>query len=106
MKTSSAAKVVAALRPRHASPIMPIQRPKRTLRRLARSAKKPDGKLATPAVKVRTEARAPACERVRPREVVIRGNITATTALKRCSVMCAVEFAANLPHVERGVANV
>jgi hypothetical protein len=36
---------------------------------------------------------------------VISGRITAITPLKRCSVMCAAEFAANRPHVVKGALN-
>ena len=81
---------------------MLIQSPRRTLRRLARSAKKPEGKLATPAIKVRAEARAPACARLKPKEAVISGNMTAITPLNRCSVICAAEFAANRLQVANG----
>ena len=75
-------------------------------RRFARSAKKPEGKLATPAIKVRAEASAPACARLKPNEVVISGKITAMTPLKRCSVIWAVEFAASRPQAARGGAMV
>ena len=82
-----------------------MQSPSKILRRLARSAKNPDGKLATPAIKVRAEASAPACARLNPNDAVMSGRITAITPLKRCSVMCAVELAASLPQVANGVAN-
>lgn len=81
-----------------------MQNPSKMLRRLAKSAKKPEGKLASPAIKVRAEAKAPACARLKPSDVVISGKITAITPLNRCSVMCAVELAANLPQVANGVA--
>jgi hypothetical protein len=74
------------LNPRLASPIMPMQSPSKRLRRLARSAKKPDGKLAAPAIKVRAEANMPACARLSPKEEVISGKMTAMIPLKRCSV--------------------
>jgi hypothetical protein len=38
--------------------------------------------------------------------VVIIGKITAMTALKRCSVICAVEFAAKRPQLASGALNV
>ena len=79
------------------SPIRPMQSPSKILRRLARSAKKPEGKLATPAIKVRAEASAPACARLSPNDAVMSGKITAITPLKRCSVICAVELAAKPP---------
>lgn len=94
-----------ALRPSVARPIMPIQSPSKMLRRLAKSAKKPEGKLATPAAKVRAEASVPACARLNPNDAVISGRITAITPLKRCSVICAAEFAANRPHVVKGALN-
>src|SRR5262249_24578347 len=87
MKISKAKKLQAALRPRQLRPIIPKQSPKKMFRRLPRSAKNPDGKLAPPAINVRAEARAPACARLNPSEVVISGRITAITPLKRCSTM-------------------
>ena len=84
MKISKTGKLEAALSPRQLRPIIPRQSPKK-FRRLARSAKNPEGKLATPAINVRAEARAPACARLKPNAVVISGKITAMTPLKRCS---------------------
>src|ERR687892_1156733 len=106
MKISKTGKLEAALRPRQLRPSMPRQRPRRRLRRLARSAKNPEGKLAAPAINVRAEASAPACARLKPNEVVISGRITAMTPLNRCSTIWAVEFAASRPQLERGAASV
>src|ERR687892_1006284 len=106
MKISKMGKLEAALMPRQPRPIIPRQRPKRRFRRLARSAKNPEGKLATPAINVRADASAPACARLNPNEVVISGRITAITPLKRCSTVWAVEFAASRPQAESGVASV
>lgn len=51
---------------------------------------------------VRADASAPACARLSPNDVVMIGRITAMTALKRCSVICAVLFAAKRPQLARG----
>src|SRR5262249_24989064 len=104
MKISKAAKLQAALRPRQLRPIIPKQSPRKRFRRLPRSARNPEGKLAAPAIKVRAEARAPAWARLKPNEVVISGKITATTPLKRCSTIWAVEFAASRPQAAPGSA--
>lgn len=106
MKISSTGKLQAALRPRQPKPIMPRQRPKKRFRRFARSARNPEGKLATPAINVRAEARAPACARLKPNAVVISGKITAMTALKRCSTIWAVELAASRLQAASGSARV
>src|SRR5687768_104454 len=106
MKISKTGKLQAALRPRQLRPSIPRHRPKRRFRRLARSAKKPDGKLATPAINVRAEASAPACARLKPNEVVISGRMTAITPLNRCSTIWAVEFAASRPQTEKVGASV
>lgn len=100
------AKLDEALKPSVAMPIKARQMPKKIFRRLARSAKKPDGKLATPAEKVRAEANAPACARLRPKAEVMMGRITTTTALNRCSVICAAQLAASRPQLASGELNV
>ncbi len=64
--------------------------------------RKPEGKLATPAISVRIDARAPACDRLSPNDAVISGKITLTTALNRCSVICAVQLAASRPQLASG----
>ena len=94
------------LSPRLARPIMATQTPSKMLRRRARSAKKPDGKLATPAIKVRAEASAPACAKLKPKDAVISERITAITPLNRCSVICAVQFAAKRPQAASGTPSV
>src|SRR5918996_3817634 len=106
MKISKTGKLQAALRPRQLRPSIPRQRPKRRFRRLEKSEKNPDEKLAAPAINVRAEASAPACARLKPNEAVISGRITAITPLKRCSTIWAVEFAASRPQVETGAASV
>ncbi len=102
MKTISSGKLYDALKPNDAKPIKAIQPPSNRLRRLARSARKPEGKLATPAINVRIDARAPACDRLSPNDAVINGKITLTTALNRCSVICAAQLAASRPQLATG----
>lgn len=106
MNIISNGKLDDAPKPKEPKPISVMQNPNSRLRRLARSAKKPDGKLATPAIRVRAEANAPACARLSPKAEVMIGKITAMTALKRCSVICAVELAAKRPHVASGAFSV
>ena len=106
MKIIKSGKLEDALKPSAPKPINAVQAPNKTLRRRARSARKPEGKLATPAINVRADASAPACARLSPNAVVIIGKITAMTALKRCSVICAVEFAAKRPQLANGALNV
>ena len=106
MKSISAGKVQAALSPRLAKPIMAMQPPSKIFRRLARSAKNPEGKLAIPAKSVRAEASAPACAKLNPKELVMIGSTTTTTPLKRCSVMWALQFAASLPQPINGLIRV
>ena len=106
MKSISAGNVQAALSPRLAKPIMAMQVPSKMFLRLARSAKKPEGKLATPAKSVRAEASAPACAKLNPKELVMIGNTTTTTPLNRCSVMCALQFAASRPQPTNGLTRV
>ena len=83
MKIINKGKLETALKPKVASPIIAMQIPSMRLRRVARSAKKPDGKLATPAINVRAEANMPAWASVSPSEAVISGKMTAITPLKR-----------------------
>jgi hypothetical protein len=83
-----------------------MQVPSKIFRRLARSAKNPEGKLAMPAKSVRAEASAPACAKLNPKELVMIGNTTTTTPLKRCSVMCALQFAASRPQPANGFISV
>ena len=42
---------------------------------------------------------------LKPNDAVISGKITAITPLKRCSVICAAEFAARRPQVANGAVN-
>jgi hypothetical protein len=51
---------------------------------------------------VRIDARAPACDKLNPNDAVISGRITLTTALNRCSVICAVQLAASRPQFATG----
>jgi hypothetical protein len=59
-----------------------------------------------PAKSVRAEASAPACAKLNPKELVMIGNTTTTTPLKRCSVMCALQFAASRPQPANGFISV
>ena len=102
MKIINSKKFDDALKPTVPKPISATQNPSERLRRLARSAKKPEGKLATPAMSVRAEANAPACAKLSPNVVVMIGKMTAMTALNRCSVICAVELAARRPQFASG----
>src|SRR5437870_781531 len=102
MKINKTGILQAAFRPRQPRSIISRQRPKRRFRRLARSARKPKGKLAAPYIKVREEERAPACASLNPNEEVISGKMTAITPAKRCFTIWAVEFAASRPQAGRG----
>ena len=106
MKIIKSGKLEDALKPSAPKPIIAVQAPNDRLRRRARSAKTPEGKLAKPAMKVRADASAPACTRLSPNAVVMIGRITAITALKRCSVRCAVLFAAKRPQFTNGALSV
>ena len=106
MKIINREKLDDALKPSAARPIKATQDPNKRLRRRARSANKPEGKLATPAMNVRADAKRPACARLSPNVVVMIGKITTTTALKKCSVICAVELAAKRPQLANGRVSV
>jgi hypothetical protein len=55
---------------------------------------------------VRIDASAPAWDRLSPNVEVIIGKITTTTALNKCSVICAVQLAARRPQLASGKATV
>ena len=102
MKNINNGKVDETLKPNDATPIKAMQDASKRFRRRARSAKNPEGKLTTPAKKVRADANAPAWAKLNPRLAVTIGNITTTTALNRCSVRCAVQLAAKRPQLASG----
>jgi len=106
MKIIKSGKLEETLKPSVPKPIIAMHEPNKRLRPRARSARNPEGKLATPAINVRADASPPACARLSPNAVVMIGKITAMTALKRCSVRCAVEFAAKRPQLASGVLSV
>src|SRR5262245_25077961 len=106
MKRINNGKLEERPKPSAPNPIKATHEPNKRLRRCARSATKPDGKLATPAMNVRADASAPAWARLNPSAVVMIGRITAITALNRCSVICAVLFAAKRPQFASGAFKV